>query len=319
MNVTVILCTYNRCQQLANALRSVVRSRLPDGVNWEVLVVDNNSNDQTREVVEGFCRQHPSCIRYLFEPRQGKSYALNSGIREAKGDVLAFLDDDVTVDPEWLGNLTAPLTNGKWSGSGGKTLQAGAFTPPEWLAADGPYSMMSVICACFDLGDQPRELDRPPYGANMAYRKAMFDKYGGFRTDLGPSSNREIPRPNEDTEFGARLMSAGERLHYEPSAVVYHPVPASRVQKQYFLDWWFDFGRAKVRIWGRGPDVWGIPRPYLKLFAALTKRMVPATVGWMLTLNLQKRFYSKCWVWATFGEVMESYRFARLQTRIARY
>jgi glycosyltransferase involved in cell wall biosynthesis len=311
MNITVILCTYNRCRELANALNSVAASTLPEGVEWEVLVVDNNSSDQTREVVEDFCRRHSRRIRYLFEPQQGKSYALNSGIREATGEVLAFLDDDVTVDPRWLQNLTVPLRNGEWSGSGGRTIRAQTFTPPNWLALDGRYSMMGVLYASFDLGDKPRELDRAPYGANMAYRKKMFEKYGGFRTDLGPSSNKEIPRPNEDTEFGRRLMAAGERLRYEPSALVYHPVPKNRIQKDYFLAWWFDYGRARVREWGRGPDVWGVPRPYLNIIATGVRTMVTSMRRWMLALNSQRRFYWKCWVWVAAGEIREFYRFAR--------
>lgn len=112
MNITVILCTYNRCESLAKALESAAALRLPESVEWEVLVVDNNSTDQTREVVEAFCRRHTGRFRYLFERQQGKSYALNAGIREAGGNVLAFTDEDVTVEPPWLKNLTAALHDG---------------------------------------------------------------------------------------------------------------------------------------------------------------------------------------------------------------
>ena len=87
MNITVILCTYNRCRTLEKALTSVAASALPLSIEWEVLVVDNNSRDQTRDVVEDFCTRYPGRFRYLFEPHQGKSYALNTGIREARGDV----------------------------------------------------------------------------------------------------------------------------------------------------------------------------------------------------------------------------------------
>jgi glycosyltransferase involved in cell wall biosynthesis len=306
MKITVILCTLNRCRELANALNSVSASTLPEGVEWEVLVVDNNSRDQTRDVVEDFCRRHPRRVRYLFEPQQGKSYALNSGIREARGEVLAFLDDDVTVEPTWLQSLTDPLRNGEWAGCGGRTIPAETFTPPDWL----PPSMVGIIFPHFDLGDKPCELDQAPYGANMAYRKTMFEKYGVFRTDLGPSPNKEIPRPNEDTEFGRRLMAAGERLRYEPSALVHHPVLENRVQKDYVLTWWFDYGRAKVREWGRGPDVWGIPRPYLNILATGMKVMAPRIGRWLLTLNPRQRFYWKCWVWVVAGEIREFYRFA---------
>src|SRR5215471_9795294 len=98
MRITVILCTYNRCESLSTALESVAVSQLPPSISWEVLIVDNNSSDRTREVVEEFSHRYPGRFRYAFEPRQGKSYALNVGVREAKGDVLAFMDDDVTVE-----------------------------------------------------------------------------------------------------------------------------------------------------------------------------------------------------------------------------
>jgi glucosyl-dolichyl phosphate glucuronosyltransferase len=313
MNITVILCTYNRCESLAKALGSVAASMLPELVKWEVLVVDNNSRDQTRDVVEDFCRRYPGRVRYVLEPQQGKSYALNSGIREARGEVLAFLDDDVTVEPTWLQSLTEPLRNGEWAGSGGRTIPAQTFTPPDWLALDGPYSMMGILYAHFDLGAKPRELDRAPYGANMAYRKKMFEKYGVFRTDLGPSPNSEIPRPNEDTEFGRRLLAAGERLRYEPFAIAYHPVSENRIQKDYFLTWWFDYGRAMVREWGCGRDIWGIPRPYLNMLSIGIRAMVPRMGRWMLALNPQRRFYWKCLVWETVGEISEFYRFARCE------
>ena len=122
MKITIILCTYNRCGSLAKALQSASALRLPDSDEWEVLVVDNNSSDKTREVVEEFRGRYPGRFRYLFEPQQGKSYALNAGVREARGDVLAFTDDDVTFEPMWLQNLTASLRTGEWAGAGGRTL-----------------------------------------------------------------------------------------------------------------------------------------------------------------------------------------------------
>ena len=121
-NVSVVLCTYNRCASLKNALASVAVQVVPDSLEWEVLVVDNNSNDQTAEIVTHFVQQYPGRFRYLFEPRQGLSYARNSGIREAKGDVVAFMDDDTDVACTWLQNLTASLHDGTWAGAGGRIL-----------------------------------------------------------------------------------------------------------------------------------------------------------------------------------------------------
>jgi glycosyltransferase involved in cell wall biosynthesis len=308
MDITVILCTYNRGNTLAKALESLAASELPGTTEWEVLVVDNNSRDETREVAEAFCRRYPGRFRYLFEPRQGKSLALNAGIGEARGEVLAFVDDDVTVEPTWLQNLTAPLKDAEWVGIGGRTVLERCFSPPAWLGLRDPHNLGGVL-AQFDLGDRACELDRAPYGANMAFRKEMFQKYGGFRTDLGPSPSSQIR--GEDTEFGRRLLAAGERLRYEPTAVVYHPAPENRVQKDYFLEWWFDLGRALVREWGRGPAVLGIPRPYFNILRLGTTVMAERFGRWMLSLNSQKRFYNKCWVWATVGQIREYYRLAR--------
>lgn len=98
LDILVILCTYNRCEDLAGALQSIADSQVASSVTWEVLVVDNNSTDRTRDVVEGFSRQHSGRFRYLFEPKAGKSYALNAGIANARGKVLAFVDDDVNVE-----------------------------------------------------------------------------------------------------------------------------------------------------------------------------------------------------------------------------
>ncbi len=306
MKITVILCTYNRCRSLAKTLDSVAASALPGSVKWEVLVVDNNSTDHTREVTDDLCRRYPGRFRYIFEPQSGKSYALNTGVREARGDVLAFVDDDVTVEPTWLRNLTASLKDGEWVGAGGRTLPAQSFSPPPWLPLGGPYDMGGVLAALFDLGDRPRELDRAPYGANMAFRKEMFRKYGGFRLDLGPSPGSEIR--NEDTEFGRRLIAGGERLRYEPSAIVHHPVMQHRIKKDYFLAWWFDYGRAMVREWGRGADILGIPRRFLT-FSKIIGTVLPVRVlRWVLALNPQRRFYCKCWLWVTVGQTQEIYR-----------
>lgn len=295
--VTVILCTFNRCRSLEKALRSIAASKLTDSVEWEVLVVDNNSDDQTREVVEDFCRRYPSRFRYLFESRQGKSYALNAGIKEAHGDVLAFVDDDVTVEPTWLQNLTSVLHDSQWAGSGGRILPMQGFVPPRWLALDGPRNLAGALCAYWDPGDVPGELRDPPLGTNMAFRKEMFDRYGHFRTDLGPRPGSEIRY--EDTEFGRRLMVGGERLRYVPSAVVYHEINEKRVQKDFFLAWWFDFGRGSVREIGRSLGV----KETLKVLA----RTLLTTPQWLLTVDSQHRFYRKCRIWYEVGKLVEAY------------
>jgi len=287
------------------ALESVAASRLPGSVEWEVLVVDNNSRDATRRVVEDFCSRYPARFRYLYEPQPGKSYALNAGIRDARGDVLAFMDDDVTVEAAWLERLTASLRDEACAGAGGRILLDPSFSPPPWLGLQEPWNLGGVL-AQFDLGDRPCELHRPPYGANMAFRREMFGKYGGFRTDLGPRTGSQIR--GEDTELGRRLLAAGERLRYEPSATVYHPVPEERVRKSYFLSWYFDHGRAMVREWPRAPNILGIPRRCFTFFKLIGTRLPGGALIWAITLNRKQRFFRKCWVWVTAGQVAEIYR-----------
>jgi glucosyl-dolichyl phosphate glucuronosyltransferase len=309
VDVTVIVCTFNRSGLLANALASVASSILPDSVNWEVLVVDNNSNDRTRSVVEEVSRQHPGRFRYLFEAKQGKSLALNSAISNARGDILAFMDDDVTVEPTWLRRLTAPLESEEWAGVGGRILAAEAFSAPHWFRLEEPFDLGGPLFAHFDHGDKPGELYRPPYGANMAFRKSMFAKYGGFRADLGPRPGSAIR--NEDTEFGRRLFSGGERLYYEPAAVVYHPVPQERIQKKYFLGWWFDYGRAEICEIGRKPGICGVSRRFFSIPKLFGTVLVMRAIRWSVTLNPQRRFFWKTRVWTTAGQILEIHRLWR--------
>jgi glycosyltransferase involved in cell wall biosynthesis len=298
MNITVILCTYNRCESLTQALESIAASVAPESLEWEVLVVDNNSSDQTRDVVADFSKRYPGRFRYVFESQRGKSYALNKGIEEAKGDILAFTDDDITVEPMWLQRLTAPLLDGRWAGCGGRILPGWSCPRPRWLP-DGERHGLAPL-AVFDLGLEAGPLAEPPFGVNMAFRKGAFLKYGGFRVDLGPGSGRELRV--EDTEFVNRLLAAGEQLWYEPAAVVYHPVPLNRLRRRYFLNWWFDKGRGDIRAFGFSPRfkvlVAGVP---LLLF----RRLAGWTVRWMLALKEPRRFSNQLKAWYLAGQIVE--------------
>jgi glycosyltransferase involved in cell wall biosynthesis len=301
MQITVILCTFNRSESLSKALESIAVQQLPDSVKWEVLVVDNNSKDNTRGAVDEFCRKYPGRFRYLFESQSGKSRALNAGIQAARGNILAFMDDDVTVDPAWLQNLTATLDKGECVGAGGRIFPSWNCAPPRWLPRASRYSLAPL--AAFDLGSEPGPLLEPPFGTNMAFRKAMFDKYGGFRNDLGPRPGCEIR--SEDTEFGGRLLAAGEHLRYEPSAVVYHAVPQSRVRKEYFLRWWFDKARADIRVFGVPSDTkWFVAGIPLYLF----RRFLVWTLRWMIAIEPAARFDCKLKVWQAAGCILECYR-----------
>ncbi len=304
MKITVILCTYNRCQSLAKALDSIAAQTFPKPVEWEVLVVDNNSIDQTREVVGEFCRNYPGRFRYLSEPQQGLSYARNAGIRKAQGDILAFTDDDVVVKPDWLWNLTSALYGGKWAGAGGRIIPVWPRPLPSWLSTDDPNTMGSF--APFDLGAGAGPLARPPYGGNMAFRREAFEKYGGFRGDLGRSGSNLQGR--EDIEFGNRLLAGGERLRYEPCAVVLHPVPECRMEKRYVLRWWYWYGRSEVVESGPLSDAkWLLGGVPLCLF----RRLARWTLQWMISLHASRRFSCRRNVWYIAGTIVACYQWPR--------
>jgi glycosyltransferase involved in cell wall biosynthesis len=302
--ITVILCTYNRCESLAAALESLAASRVPESVDWEVLVVDNNSSDQTRDVVQDFCRRYSGRFRYLFESQQGKSYALNSGIRQSHSLILAFADDDATVEPGWLWNLTAALVSGEWAGAGGRIVPVWPGPIPNWLSTNDPRTMGPFVA--FDMGSEAGPLNRPPYGANMAFRREAFDKYGGFRTDLGPRPGSEIRR--EDIEFAQRLLNGGEPLRYEPRAIVHHPVPEGRMKPRFVLKWWFWYGYGEIADSGPPTDAkWLICGVPLHLF----RRLLRWTLQWIVSIGAARRFACRRDVWYLAGIAAASYEWRR--------
>jgi glucosyl-dolichyl phosphate glucuronosyltransferase len=299
--VTLIVCTYNRCESLDRALNSIAALQMPQSVVWEVLVIDNNSKDGTRSVIESFCRQNPTRFRYLLEQKQGLSHARNAGIREARGQILAFTDDDVIVEPTWLENLTATLQRGECAGAGGRVLPDQSFSCPNWMSPQERYGLGPL--SIFDLGLEGAALSEPPFGASMAFRKDIFEKYGGFRTDLGRSGGSLMS--NEDTEFGSRLLAAGERLRYEPSAILYHCIPQDRIKKEYFLQWWFNKARSDLRQAGDSNGAgWRIAGVPVDLFP----RLGVSVLRWISTVGPRERFSKKIAVWSRAGQIRESYR-----------
>lgn len=305
MDISVIICTFRRPQSLTNVLSSLSLQTVPHSIEWEVLIVDNNSQDETYEVAKTFCQKFPTRFRYAFEPRQGKSIALNRGVREARGYIIAFTDDDVTVHAMWLQNLTAALMGGAWVGAAGRTLPQPGFERPRWLTMRYRYALAPL--AIFDLGPEPCDLKESPFGNNMAFYKGVIEKYGGFRTDLGPRAGSSGPQKSEDSEFGMRLLSAGERLRYEPTAIVYHGVPRERVNKDYFLRWWFDKARSDIQAFGAPVTNWAVVGIPLVLF----RRLFVWMIRWVTALESSYRFDCKRKVWGVAGQIQECYRVGR--------
>jgi len=309
MRLSVIICTWNREASLRETLCSLQQSRFPVATTWEVLIVDNNSTDGTRAVCQQFVEQNPERYRYISEKRQGKSFALNAGVENAKGQILAFTDDDVQVHPDWLTETLRVFETHACVGVGGKIVAVWNSDKPHWLTDEGPYKFMPAIVS-YDLGEELHEIRFPAYGANLSLKREMFEKHGMFRTDLGPTAGSEIR--GEDNEFCWRLLHAGERLIYAPKAIVFHPVEPHRSDKRYFEEWYYGMGQSRPRI-ERAPEgavrYFGFPRYMLRWY-------LRDFLLWMSSLTPKRRFYFKLQFCATRGQIMEEKRIWRKRHQV---
>jgi glycosyltransferase involved in cell wall biosynthesis len=298
MDISIVLGTYNRAASLHVTLESVSRLLCPAGLAWELLVVDNNSTDSTQEVVGKFTATVAFPVRYIFEKRQGRSAALNAGIAGAKGEVIVFTDDDVILRPDWLSNLKRTFDDFNCAAVAGKVVPQWNHAKPDWLEMDGHFAVTN-----FDLGDELKEVKVPPLGANSAFRREVFGKYGLFRLDLGVRGS-EHTITCDDTEFGERLIRGGEKIVYCPTAIVYHPVDPNRTTKKYFLSWYYYNGVSLTRTAGLPRDgvFWlGIPR-------WLFRELLTSLAKWTLSLPGKRRFQRKLRAYRSVGNIVESYR-----------
>jgi glycosyltransferase involved in cell wall biosynthesis len=244
-DITVLIATYNRADLLARTLDTIALSQMDR--SWDVVVVDNNSSDHTRQVVERRVPTYPVPLRYVFEGRQGKSIALNTALRDISARVIAFTDDDVRVPPRWLHEISAPLfARTDIDYTGGPVKPMWERRKPRWLDETGD---LGGTIAIKDHGREPfifEEAKRTPLGVNMCVRTSLFDRIGGFRADLGRSGRSLLGQ--EQAEFFCRSRAAGVRGLYVPGADLEHFVPADRLTRRYFRRWWFWKGFSHARL-----------------------------------------------------------------------
>lgn len=246
LTATVLICTYNRAALLAETLDSLhdLRTSRP----WDVLVVDNRSTDGTAAVVTSRVASYPVALRYAFEPRQGKSHALNTGLSLTDRDVVVFTDDDVRVEPGWLDAACAPLEQEpgiEYTGGPVRPLWAGA--PPSWFDLERPQLWGTL--AILDYGPDPfvfEDRRKVPLGVNMAIRRRLVERIGGFHPAFGRTGTSLLGQ--EQAEFFVRARAAGVRGRYAPAMAVRHVVPAARLNKEYFRRWWYWKGVSRSRL-----------------------------------------------------------------------
>lgn len=247
LEVTVCICTYNRARSLAMTLNSLRVSLPVLDFNWELLVVDNNSKDDTKDLTCGFMDRLPA--RYVHESKQGLSNARNRAMRECRGDLLVFTDDDVEFSPDWLRQfVNAARSFSDVDYFGGRILLRWQNGRPSWVRDEG-MPLLGGLFGYYDLGTDTRRYepaDLGPCGANFALRRRLFEYVGSFRTDLGVSG--PIPGRGEETEYLGRARNQGFGGVYVGSAVCYHRVDPNNLRLSYLYRFGVQKGIAEVRI-----------------------------------------------------------------------
>jgi glucosyl-dolichyl phosphate glucuronosyltransferase len=239
-DISVVVSTYNRCDLLPRALESILVQDDCDA-SYEVIVVDNNSEDETGAVMQKMVARSGRNLRYLLEPRQGVSYARNTGIAHARGPIIAFFDDDVCVARNWISTIKQSFDrHSDVDCVGGRVLPEWPCDPPSWLTRDhwAPVALQ-------DYGDREFYIDLDNrlclLSANLAVRSSVFDRIGRFAPELQRVKNGIGSM--EDLELLTRLWRAHGRAMYVPTMVATAQVPTERLTRQYHRRWHEGNGR----------------------------------------------------------------------------
>jgi len=301
IKISVIIATYNRCESLNDVLDTLLLQERTIDFDYEILVADNNSKDKTKEVIESYVPKFNGQLRYLFEPRQGKSFALNLGIKEAKGEIIAFTDDDVIVDKEWLLNIWKCFKNYNCDGIGGRILPLYPENTPKWLKDN--EDILNGPIVFYDYGENIQIYNKkyilPFVGANMSFRKDCFFEYGLFRIDLGPGLDSMM---GDDTDFFRRLEKAGKKLFYCGNALVWHKVDRKRASLKYIAKWNIASGKYLVKKGDKNKKFkysFGVPR---YLFRDLS-----ITLLFLIASSFSRKNFLKYWkaFFTNLGSLLE--------------
>ncbi len=316
MRFSVIIATYNRADELVKTLESL--KGLESSGPWEVVIVDNNSSDSTREVVLNRVESFPVPLRYVMEKEQGRSAALNAGIRIAQGEILAITDDDVRVDPMWLRNAEQALDRLGCDYVGGKALPIWSGRVPKWMPNRGGKHW--GVIALLDYGPEPIEFgQKVPLGVNMVFRRECFERAGLWDNSIGRKAGTLLGQ--EVREWAQRARAAGLRGFYSPDLVVHHVIPEDRLTKRYFRKWFYWHGISRAILYQNNrldmespestaldfatvPHIAGVPRylyrtcikKFFSIWPALARRDAIAS------------FEDELWLWFFAGIVRQRWK-----------
>jgi GT2 family glycosyltransferase len=210
MNISVVICTCNRAESLEKTLWALSEASVPEGCALEIVIVDNRSTDSTRAVVEAFRDASGLPVIYAYEPLPGLSHARNRGLREAKGAIIAFTDDDVIVDRSWLREILRECRSGEDAAMiFGQTRRYSEAMPYLSIKEGRARECFAFPCSPWSVG----------HGNNMILKRDLVATVGNFDPRFGPGARVGAA---SDTEYVYRVLKAGRKILYVPSIIVYH-------------------------------------------------------------------------------------------------
>jgi len=210
MYISVIICTYNHSESLKMTLKSIEEMSVPEDLRWELILVDNNSSDETRNVVREFMKRSGLSVKYVYEGKQGLGHARIAGCEAATGDILAFTDDDCIVDRHWLSSLAKEFQSDRTlSGAGGRVELFDIRDKPVTIMTSKERVLLSW----------PGQLFNFIHGCNMAFVRRVFQVVGNYDVRFGAGTKIASA---EDSDFIYRVFKSGFKILYSPDFVVYH-------------------------------------------------------------------------------------------------
>ena len=240
-SISVIICTYNRDKFIGEALNCLAKQTLPTG-NFEIIVVDNRSTDNTASIAKKFIADHPELqARYVMEPNKGLSFARNRGIQEARASIVTYIDDDAEVTPHFLESIVSFLqANSSVVGVGGKVIPKYSESgEPKWIS-----KYLNGFVGRMDFGDRPKQFDskmKYPTGCNMTYTKEILQKAGGF--------NNELTFRSDDKYIFHQVTKISDNVYYVPEALLYHNIDNDRLSFPNFKKLFLKSGNEeKIRV-----------------------------------------------------------------------
>jgi glycosyltransferase involved in cell wall biosynthesis len=256
IDISIVICSYNRAKILAKTLKSFGTLERPVDTKIELLIIDNNSSDETPQLVNQFIQRN-SDVRYIFEPQPGLSHARNRGIKESQGSIVAYVDDDVIFDSAWLIEVVRIFqAYPDASCMGGKIIPQFEVGRPDWAIDE-----MLVYYGSTSSGDNVKQMLYPeiPFGGNMAFRHNIFNQINIFNPNLGRKKKNLLS--NEECEIFWRINQAGLKVIYNPKALIYHQIPPERTCKDFIISRYYWQGISSVAF-----DQLIAPRSRIALF-----------------------------------------------------